>query len=58
MGEGDTAHSNKILKSSWEVFIGQLVRIRGRTHPIYSNTATCTDESGTQSALFMCYSRY
>ena len=57
MGEGDTAHSNKILKSSWEVFIGQLVRIRGRTHPIYSNTATCTDESGTQSALFMCYSR-
>ena len=43
----------EILKSSWEVFIGQLVRIRGRTHPIY--TATFADEGGAQGALFMCY---
>jgi len=35
------------------VFVGQLVRIKGGTHTIY--TATCADEGGTQGALFMCY---
>jgi len=35
MGKGDIAHNNiKHLKPSWEVFIGQLVRIRGGTHTI------------------------
>ena len=42
----------KHLKSSWEMFIGQLVRIRGGTHTTY--TATCADEGGTQGCLFMC----
>ena len=36
----------KHLKSNWEVFIGQLERIRGGTHTIY--TAACADEGGTQ----------
>ena len=35
LGEGDIAHNNiKHLKPSSEVFIGQLVRIRGGTHTI------------------------